>query len=132
MSIATRLKLEIQVPRNVKEDDVRSRVARTQSGRFMLAGYGERFLNKHWPGWGDIRENGNPNRQYSQVIVEELAKLCKLGISREDAKVRLKAQTCKRRTAKLLGARIRSHSEESISEPSMRISPPYHQCKEQH
>ena len=65
MSIATRLNFEIQVLRNVKKDAVRSYVARAQSGHFMLAGYAERFLDKHWPGWGDIGENGNRNRQYS-------------------------------------------------------------------
>ena len=103
MSIATKLNLEIQVLNNVKEDDVRSCVAQAQSRRLILSGHAESFLNKHWPGWGDIGENGNPNRQYSQIIVEELAKLCKLGISKEDAKVRLKAQTYKRRTSKLRG-----------------------------
>ena len=103
MSVVTRLNLEIQVLRNMKEDDVRSCVARAQSWRLMLAGYAETFLKKHWPGWGDIGENGNPSRQYSQIIVEELAKLYKLGISKEDPKVRLKAQTNKRRTAKLPG-----------------------------
>ena len=103
MSIATKLNLEIQVLKNVKEHDVRSCVAQAQSRRLVLSGHAERFLDKHWPGWGDIGENGNPNRQYSQIIVEELAKLCKLGISKEDAKLRLKAQTYKRRTAKLPG-----------------------------
>ncbi len=91
MSIATKLNLEIQVLKNVKENDVRSCVAKAQFRRLVLLGHAERLLDKHWPGWGDIGENGNPNRQYSQIIVEELAKLCKLGISKEDAKVRLKA-----------------------------------------
>ena len=106
MSIATKLHLEIQVLRNVKECDVRSCVAKAQSRRVVLSGYAERFLDKHWPGWGDIGQNGNFNRQYSQIIVEELAKLCKLGISKEDAKMRIKAQTYKRRTAKVQGLSI--------------------------
>ena len=103
MSVAMRLKLEIQVLENVKKDDVRSYAARAQSRRLMLAGYAERFPDKYWPSWGDMGKNGNPNRQYSQIIVEELARLCKLGISKEDTKVRLKAQIHKRGTAKLPG-----------------------------
>ena len=103
MSIASKLNIEIHVLKIVMQNDVRSCVAKAQSRRLVLSDHAERFLDRHWPGWGDIGESGNPNRQYSQLIVEELAKLCKLGISKEDAEVRLNAQTYKRRTAKLPG-----------------------------
>ena len=103
ISIASKLNLEIQVLKIVMENDVRSCVAKAQSRRLVLSDHAERFLDRHWPGWGSIGESGNPNRQYSQIIVEELAKLCTLGISKEDAEVRLNAQTYKRRTAKLPG-----------------------------
>ena len=65
ISIVTKLNLEIQVLKYVNEDDVRSCVTQAQSRRLVLSGHAERFLDKHWPGWGDIGENGNPNRQYS-------------------------------------------------------------------
>ena len=103
ISIASKLNLEIQVLKIMMENDVRSCVAKAQSRRLVLSDHVERFLDRHWPGWGSIGESGNPNGQYSQIIVEELAKLCTLGISKEDAEVRLNAQTYKRRTAKLPG-----------------------------
>ena len=103
MSIASKLNLKVQVLKIVMENDVRSCVAKAQSRRLVLSDHAERFLDRHWPGWGDIGESGNSNKQYSQIIVEELAKLCKLGISKEEVEVRLNAQTYKRRTAKLPG-----------------------------
>ena len=75
MTIATKLNLEIQKMRRKMTSGLASQ--KLSPGVFILLDHAERFLDKHWPGWGDIGENGNPNRQYSQIIVEELAKLCK-------------------------------------------------------
>ena len=54
MSIASKLNLEIQVLKIVMENDVRSCVAKAQSRRLVLSDHAERFLDRHWPGWGSI------------------------------------------------------------------------------
>lgn len=100
LSTATQLGVEHEVLAKLREDDVRSCVVRAQSRRLVLASHAEAFLTKHWGDWGDICKL---TKHYPEALVQELAKLCKLGISKEDAKVRLRAHIYKRRIGKTPG-----------------------------
>ncbi len=81
------------------ENDVQACVKRAQTQRLRVEKNAEDLLKARWGG-SDICETG---QQASARLVTELAKLCRLGISREVARDRLKAQIIKRRTTRTPG-----------------------------
>ena len=101
LTIATQHGVREGVLATVSEAAVKDCVVRAQSKRLKLSSNAAAFLGKHWGNWKDVC---NHTDQYSTGLIRELASLCKLGISKDDAKARLRLYISARRVGKTPGA----------------------------
>ena len=94
---ATQLGVRERVLTTVREETVQACVVRAQSKRMKLTTNAASFLEQRWGDWNDIC---HISKEFSGSVVEELARLCKLGISKDDAKNRLRRHIYDRRIGK--------------------------------
>ena len=97
---ATQLGVREQVLATVGEETVKASVVRAQAKRMKLVNNAAMFLEQRWGDWHDICPF---TKEYSESIVQELARLCKLGITKKDAKDRLRLHVYNRRIGKTPG-----------------------------
>ena len=97
---ATQLGVRERVLTNVREETVQACVIRAQSKRLKLTNNAASFLKQRWGAWNDVCLI---TKDFSESIVQELARLCKLGISKNDAKDRLRRHIYNRRVGKTPG-----------------------------
>ena len=103
MTIATQLGVQQEVVAGIRAGDagdIKSCIERAQSKRLPLASHAAPFLQKHWGTWSDI---GDPSKPYSAPVIRELAKACKLGFSKDEAKARLEEHIDIRKKSRLPG-----------------------------
>ena len=98
LDTAVRLNVAEQVVAG-REGEIRACVLRAQAQRVRINGNAHALLKKRWGGWNVCERN----QKCSARLATELAKLCRLGDSKEDAKAMLLAQITKRRTTKASG-----------------------------
>ena len=97
---ATQLGVREQVLATVGEETVKASVIRAQAKRMKLVNNAATFLEQRWGDWHDVCPF---TREFSESIIQELARLCKLGISKSDAKDRLRLHVYNRRIGKTPG-----------------------------
>ena len=97
---ATQLGVRERVLTTVREETVQACVIRAQSKRLKLTNNAASFLKQRWGAWNDVCLI---TKDFSESIVQELARLCKLGISKNDAKDRLRRHIYNRRVGKTPG-----------------------------
>ena len=97
---ATQLGVRERVLTTVREETVQACVIRAQSKRLKLTNNAASFLKQRWGAWKDVCLI---TKDFSESIVQELARLCKLGISKNDAKDRLRRHIYNRRIGKTPG-----------------------------
>ena len=99
VSIAGQLGLVRDVVTSQRQEMVHSCIERAQPRRVRLdKERAETFLRDNWGGWDVCPQTRTDD--YNPSVLVELAKLCRLGVKKEDAKVRLKEQINKRRVSK--------------------------------
>ena len=97
---ATQLGVRERVLTTVREETVQACVIRAQSKRLKLTNNAASFLKQRWGAWNDVCLI---TKDFSESIVQELARLCKQGISKNDAKDRLRRHIYNRRVGKTPG-----------------------------
>ena len=97
---ATQLGVRERVLTTVREETLQACVVRAQSKRLKLTNNAASFLKQRWGDWNDVCLI---TKDFSKSIVQELARLCKLGISKNDAKERLRRHIYNRRIGKTPG-----------------------------
>ena len=97
---ATQLGVREQVLATIREETLQACVVRAQSKRLKLTNNAASFLKQRWGDWHDVCLI---TKEFSESIVQELARLCKLGVSKNDAKDRLRRHIYNRRVGKTPG-----------------------------
>lgn len=100
ISIASQLGLANEIVTPQRQEWVQSCIQRARSNRLHLTATRAKdfFKDSDWGDWDVCAQTAVTD--YKPSIIVELAKLCRLGISKEDAKLRLKTQIDKRRIGK--------------------------------
>lgn len=98
LGTAVRLNVAEQVVAG-REGEVRACILRAQAQRIRINQNAHALLGERWGGWNVCEKN----QKCSVRLATELAKLCRLGDSKEDAKAMLLMQITKRRTTKASG-----------------------------
>lgn len=98
LGTAVRLNVAEQVVAG-REGEVRACILRAQAQRVRINGNAHALLDKRWGGWNICERN----QKCSARLATELAKLCRLGDCKEDAKAMLLMQITKRRITKASG-----------------------------